>query len=148
MSFVTRLNQKKKELFAGRKVELDGCTFWANKSVDEIWMKSPHFDDMCWYADVSDDGEIVKNEFTIYWIHEGSEHEGLARYEACDGYDAYIAFSTWQNESKTASEIFDRIDADDLEGGEDALRELWDDLLSAAEASGEFRLDVTYTDLI
>ena len=144
MSFVTRLNQKKKELFAGRKVELDGCTFCANKSVDEIWMKSPHFDDMCWYADVSDDGEIVKNEFTIYWIHEGSEHEGLARYGACDGYDAYIAFSTWQNESKTASETFDRLNANQLPGGETELREIWEDLLSDAEASKDCRLDVTY----
>lgn len=88
----------------------------------------------------------MKNEFQIYWIHEGEEHEGFAVYnESRDG--DYITFNTWQNESKNASIAFDRLDADDLEGGEDELREIWEDLLSDAEASEDFRLDVTYTDL-
>ncbi|MDD6612593.1 MAG: hypothetical protein PUE91_10345 [Clostridiales bacterium] len=90
----------------------------------------------------------MKNAIEIYWIHDGRECEGFAGFnEASTGCNAYIAFSTWQNESKTASETFDRLDADDLEGGEDELREIWEDLLSDAEASEDFRLDVTYTEL-
>ena len=145
MSFVTRLNQEKEELFSGRKVKLDDYTFHANKEMDEIWMESPYFDDMRWYADISD-GEIVRNEFTIYWIHEGEEYEGFALYnESRDG--DYITFNTWQGEGKNASTDFDYVDADWLECGENELREIWDDLLSDAETSEDLRLDVTYTEL-
>lgn len=148
MSFVTRLNQKKEELFAGREIKIDGYTFWATKpSMREIWMSSPESDDLGWYADVSDDGKIVKNEFNIHWIHDEKEYEGVAVYNESDDGD-FITFETFQNESKSATTPFDRVDADDLEGGEDELREIWEDLLSDAEASEDFRLDVTYTDLI
>lgn len=91
----------------------------------------------------------MKNAIEIYWIHEGSEYEGFAGFnEASTGCNAYIAFSTWQNESKTASETFDRIDADQLPGGEDELREIWEDLLSDASASEDGRLNVTDIELI
>lgn len=36
--------------------------------------------------------------------------------------------------------------AANLKRGEDELREFWDDLLSDSEASGEFRLNVIYTE--
>ena len=88
----------------------------------------------------------MKNEFPIYWIHEGEEHEGFAVYNESPNGD-YIAFNAWQNESKSASIAFDRLDADDLEGGVNELRNIWQDLLSDAEASEDFRLDVTYTEL-
>lgn len=91
----------------------------------------------------------MKNRFPIYWIYEGKEHTGYAAYnEASTGCNAYIAFSTWQNESKTASETFDRIDADQLPGGEAELREIWEDLLSDASASEDGRLNVTDIELI
>lgn len=148
MSFVTKLNKQKEELFAGCDIKLDGLTFWATKpSMREIWMRLPDSDDINWYADVSDDGEIVKNEFPIFWIHEGMEYEGFAAYNESDDGD-FITFTTFQNESKSATTPFDRVNADDLEGGEDELREIWEDLLSDAEASEDFRLNVTYTDLI
>lgn len=88
----------------------------------------------------------MKNEFPIYWIHEGEEHEGFAVYNESPNGD-YITFNAWQNESKSASIAFDRLDANDLAFGENELREIWEDLLSDAEASEDFRLDVTYTEL-
>ena len=88
----------------------------------------------------------MKNEFPICWIHEGEEHEGFAVYnESSDG--DYITFNAQQNGIEGASMAFDRLDADDLEGGENELRSIWQDLLSDAEASEDFRLDVTYTEL-
>lgn len=90
----------------------------------------------------------MKNAIEIYWIHEGREYEGFAGFnEASTGCNAYIAFSTWQNESKTASETFDRIDADQLPGGEAELREIWADMVAEAEASEDSRLDVTSSPL-
>lgn len=88
----------------------------------------------------------MKTEFPIYWIHEGEEHEGFAVYNESPNGD-YITFNAWQNESKSASIAFDRLDANDLAFGENELREIWEDLLSDAEASEDFRLDVTYTEL-
>ena len=88
----------------------------------------------------------MKNEFQICWIQDGEEHEGFAVYNESNDGD-YITFNAWQNESKSASIAFDRLDADDLEGGENELRSIWQDLLSDAEASEDFRLDVTYTGL-
>ncbi len=91
----------------------------------------------------------MKTDIEIFWVHEGNKHEGFAAYnEASPGCDAYIAFSAWQNESKTASEAFARIDADQLPGGEDELREIWEDLLSDASASEDGRLNVTDMELI
>ena len=90
----------------------------------------------------------MKNEFPIYWIHEGEEREGFAGFnEASTGCDAYIAFSAWQNESKTASETFDRLNANQLPGGETELREIWADMVAEAEASEDSRLDVTSSPL-
>lgn len=90
----------------------------------------------------------MKTDIEIFWIYEGKEHKGLAQFnEASTGCDAYIAFSAWQNESETASETFDRLNANQLPGGETELREIWQDLLSDAEASEDCRLDVTYTEL-
>lgn len=91
----------------------------------------------------------MKTDIEIFWIHEGKEHKGFAGFnEASTGCDAYIAFSAWQNESKTASETFDRLNANQLPGGETELREIWQDLLSDAEASEDGRLDVTNLELI
>lgn len=88
----------------------------------------------------------MKNEFPIYWIHEGEEHEGFAVYNESPNGD-YITFNAQQNGIEGASIAFDRLDADDLEGGENELREIWEDLLTDAETSEDFRLDVTYTEL-
>lgn len=91
----------------------------------------------------------MKTDIEIFWVHEGNKHEGFAGFnEASTGCDAYIAFSAWQNESKTASETFDRLDANQLPGGEAELREIWADMVAEAEASEDSRLDVTSSPLM
>lgn len=89
----------------------------------------------------------MKTTFDIYWIFEGEEYTGYAAYnEATDHYNAFITFEP-DVVGGNAGNPFDRLDADDLEGGEDELREIWEDLLSDAEASEDGRLNVTYSSL-
>lgn len=90
----------------------------------------------------------MKTEIRIYWVSEGEERTGYAAFnEASAGCNAFI---TYEPDPKCgdAGIAFDRIDADQLPGGEDELREIWEDLLSDAEASEDGRLDVTNLELV
>lgn len=78
----------------------------------------------------------------IYWIFEGKEYDGYAVYnEASENDNAFITYESAENKA------LERLDAYQLEGGEDELREIWEDLLSDAEASEDGRLDVTNSSL-
>lgn len=89
----------------------------------------------------------MKNEIRIYWVSEGEERTGYAAFnEASTGCNAFI---TYEPDPKCgdAGIAFDRLDADQLPGGEAELREIWADMVAEAEASEDGRLDVTSSPL-
>ena len=77
---------------------------------------------------------------------------------SCDWFDSAVNFQPGAAKSAPIDYIvdmrggdagiaFDRLDADQLPGGEAELREIWADMVAEAQASEDSRLDVTYTEL-